>query len=164
MNGELNCTASGPHFNPYGKIKQSCYMIYFVYLETLHGPPEADIKHRHVGDLGNLTAGAGGVVIIELTDPIISLYDATRSIANRTIVLHAMRDDGGKGGFPDSNTTGYLFKLRKNLFSKLHCFFRNAGPRIACGVITLTMEDTNPNPHPSKISVSIAEVFRKLFV
>jgi len=89
-------------------------MIYSIYIETLHGPREADIKNRHVGDLGNVTANGDGLIIIEITDPIISLYNAERSIANRTIVLHAIRDDGGKGGFPDSNTTGYLFNMMKS--------------------------------------------------
>jgi hypothetical protein len=51
------------------------------------------------------------MIIVKLTDPIIDLYNATRSIANRTVVLHAMRDDAGKGGFPDSNSTGYDMHL-----------------------------------------------------
>ncbi|CAF2074360.1 unnamed protein product, partial [Rotaria magnacalcarata] len=130
MNGELNCTAAGPHFNPYS---------------TLHGPREADLGHRHVGDLGNLTANDNGIIIIELTDSIIDLYNATRSVANRTIVLHAMRDDGGKGGFPDSNTTG------------------DAGPRIACGVISLAMIESDTNSQSPKISTMVTEFFRKLF-
>ncbi|CAF1052927.1 unnamed protein product [Rotaria sordida] len=130
MNGELNCTAAGPHFNPYN---------------TLHGPPEADLTHRHVGDLGNLTANDVGVIIVELSDGIIDLYNATRSIANRTVVLHAMRDDGGKGGFPDSNTTG------------------NAGARLACGVISLPMQDFDKKPHSLKGSTSVTNLFRKLF-
>ncbi len=93
-------------------------------LDTLHGPKEADIKNRHVGDLGNLTANENGIIIVELSDSIIDLYNPTRSIANRTIVLHAMRDDGGKGGFPDSNTTGYLFTLMKIcLFINFSLFF-----------------------------------------
>ena len=64
--------------------------------------------NRHVGDLGNVTANENGIIIVELSDSIIDLFNATRSIVNRTIVLHAMRDDGGKGGFPDSKTTGYF--------------------------------------------------------
>jgi hypothetical protein len=98
-------------------------MIYSIYLETAHGPQEADIRHRHVGDLGNVTANDDGIIIVELTDPIISLYNAERSIANRTIVLHAIRDDGGQGGFPDSNTTGYLFNMMKNSFFNSYIFF-----------------------------------------
>lgn len=71
-----------------------------------HGPRQADLMHRHVGDLGNVTATEGGIIIIQIADMIIDFYNATRSVANRTIVLHAMRDDGGQGGFPDSNSTG----------------------------------------------------------
>jgi Cu-Zn family superoxide dismutase len=82
-------------------------MFSLFYLDTLHGPREADIMNRHIGDLGNVTADEHGLVVVEMSDGLIDLYNATRSIGNRTIVLHAMRDDGGKGGFPDSNSTGY---------------------------------------------------------
>ncbi|UJR10938.1 hypothetical protein I4U23_015123 [Adineta vaga] len=104
LNKELNCTAAGPHFNPYS---------------TSHGPITANINNRHVGDLGNVTSDSAGHINIHIEDSIIQLYNATQSIANRTIVLHAMRDDGGMGGFPDSSTTG------------------NAGARIGCGNIML---------------------------
>ncbi|CAF1247570.1 unnamed protein product [Adineta steineri] len=103
-NGEFNCTAAGPHFNPYN---------------TTHGPITANIMHRHVGDLGNVTSDSAGNINIDIHDSIIQLYNNIQSIVNRTIVLHAMRDDGGMGGFTDSKTTG------------------NAGARIACGNIEL---------------------------
>ncbi|CAF0978598.1 unnamed protein product [Adineta ricciae] len=103
-NDVLNCTAAGSHFNPYG---------------TSHGSITEDINHRHVGDLGNVTSNSNGHIHIDIKDSIIQLCNATQSITNRTIVLHAMRDDGGKGGFSDSNTTG------------------NAGARLACGTIVL---------------------------
>ncbi|CAF0940528.1 unnamed protein product [Adineta ricciae] len=131
VTGQLNCTAAGPHFNPYN---------------TLHGPREADIKNRHVGDLGNLTANENGIIVVEISDAIIDLYNATRSIANRTIVLHAIRDDGGKGGFPDSNTTG------------------NAGARIACGVISATMEESEVKPYSPKVATMITDFLQKLFL
>ncbi len=73
-----------------------------------------------------------------IMDHIADLYNAERAIANRTIVLHAIRDDGGKGGFPDSNTTGYLFNMMKGSFFNSYFLFRDAGARIACGVITLS--------------------------
>ena len=76
--------------------------------DTPHGPPTANISKRHVGDLGNLTTDGNGTIIMDLADSIIQLYSNTpQYIANRTLVLHAMRDDGGTGGFPDSNSTGY---------------------------------------------------------
>ncbi|CAF1086450.1 unnamed protein product [Adineta steineri] len=100
--GSPNCTAAGPHFNPYN---------------TLHGPPTASIMNRHVGDLGNLTTDASGTVNVNIQDSIIQLGYNNRSIADRTIVVHLFRDDGGQGGHADSNTTG------------------NAGARILCGLI-----------------------------
>ncbi|CAF0803632.1 unnamed protein product [Adineta steineri] len=80
-----------------------------------------------------------------IPDAIIDLYNETRSIANRTIVLHAMRDDGGKGGFPDSNSTG------------------NAGARIACGTISITMEESNGKRYASKVPKMVTNFFQKLF-
>eukprot|EP00918_Siedleckia_nematoides_P024102 GHVU01051968.1.p1 GENE.GHVU01051968.1~~GHVU01051968.1.p1 ORF type:complete len:155 (-),score=16.86 GHVU01051968.1:441-905(-) len=96
------CTSAGPHFNPFGKE---------------HGAPgDAD---RHVGDLGNVTAGADGVAKIEISDKLINLT-GPHSIIGRTIVIHADVDDLGKGGHELSKTTG------------------NAGGRLACGVIGIT--------------------------
>lgn len=75
----------------------------------MHGPREAGITQRHVGDLGNITTDASGSVNVDITDSIIQLYNETQSIVNRTIVVHRMSDDGGQGGFTDSTTTGYDF-------------------------------------------------------
>jgi hypothetical protein len=41
-----------------------------------------------------------------MEDYIIQLYNATQSIVGRSAVVHLLRDDGGQGGFVDSNTTG----------------------------------------------------------
>jgi superoxide dismutase, Cu-Zn family len=61
---------------------------------------------RHVGDLGNLTTDSNGQVTLNMNDALLSLTNATRSIINRTVIVHRMRDDGGQGGFADSSTTG----------------------------------------------------------
>ena len=67
---------------------------------------------------GNVRANAEGVIDVELSDAQISLEPgAERSIIGRALVLHADEDDLGRGGFPDSLTTGH------------------AGARIACGVV-----------------------------
>ncbi len=79
--------------------------------DTLHGPLTADIENRHVGDLGNILTDTDGGADIDITDDIIQLYNATQSILGRTVVVHLLEDDGGKGGQPDSNTTGYDFVL-----------------------------------------------------
>jgi len=81
----------------------------FSSLDATHGPPSANITHRHVGDLGNLTTDADGNIEVDMEDSIIELYNATRSILNRAVVIHLLRDDGGQGGFNDSATTGYDF-------------------------------------------------------
>jgi Cu-Zn family superoxide dismutase len=86
-------TSAGGHFNPENKP---------------HGAP--DSEDRHVGDLGNITAGPDGTAHYDRTDSMIS-FDGPRSIIGRAVVVHADEDD------LESQPTG------------------NAGPRVACGVI-----------------------------
>ncbi|XP_065908523.1 superoxide dismutase [Cu-Zn]-like [Dysidea avara] len=93
------CTSAGSHFNPFNKE---------------HGGP--DDAERHVGDLGNIEATSGKAVI-DITDKQISLYSGEKCIIGRSVVVHADQDDLGKGGYPDSKTTGH------------------AGARLSCGVI-----------------------------
>lgn len=93
------CSSAGGHFNPHSQP---------------HGGP-GDAA-RHVGDLGNLTAGPDGAASVEFEDGLISLEGA-HSVIGRTLIIHADEDDLGRGGAPDSLTTGH------------------AGARIACAVI-----------------------------
>lgn len=69
-----------------------------------------------LGDLGNVTAAADGTIKGTIVDKHVTLF-GQYSVIGRTIVVHAGVDDLGKGGHPDSKTTG------------------NAGGRVACGVI-----------------------------
>uniref|UniRef100_A0A3G1STH0 Superoxide dismutase [Cu-Zn] n=1 Tax=Sclerodermus guani TaxID=380176 RepID=A0A3G1STH0_9HYME len=98
------CTSAGPHFNPLG-------------LE--HGSPSS--KTRHVGDLGNIEAGANGIAKVNIEDQVIQL-EGPHNIVGRTLVIHADPDDLGQGGHELSKTTG------------------NAGARLACGVIGICKE------------------------
>ena len=86
-------TSAGGHFNPTGDP---------------HGAP-ADAK-RHVGDLGNVEAGADGKVTLDYTDPALAL-DGTKSVVGRGVIVHANPDD------LKTQPTG------------------NAGGRLACGVV-----------------------------
>ena len=93
------CTSAGPHFNPLSKD---------------HGGPDSEI--RHIGDLGNIEAGADGTAEVVISDKLIQLQ-GPNNIIGRTLVVHADIDDLGKGGHELSKTTG------------------NAGARLACGVV-----------------------------
>uniref|UniRef100_A0A2C9KPW1 Superoxide dismutase [Cu-Zn] n=1 Tax=Biomphalaria glabrata TaxID=6526 RepID=A0A2C9KPW1_BIOGL len=96
------CTSAGPHFNPFGKT---------------HGGPTDEV--RHVGDLGNLTAGSDGVAHFEIKDHLVKIH-GEHTVVGRSLVVHAGIDDLGKGvgeQKEESLKTG------------------NAGARVACGVI-----------------------------
>ena len=91
-----DASSAGGHFNPEGKP---------------HGSVMA--KDRHAGDLGNLLADNQGKARYDITVESISLSPGRNSVLGRSIVIHAMADDG-KG------ETG------------------NAGLRIGCGVIGIS--------------------------
>uniref|UniRef100_A0A667XKI9 Superoxide dismutase 1, soluble n=1 Tax=Myripristis murdjan TaxID=586833 RepID=A0A667XKI9_9TELE len=67
------CVSAGPHFNPHNK--------------THAGP---DDEERHVGDLGNVTAGADQVAKINITDRMLTLTGPL-SIIGRTMVVSGER-------------------------------------------------------------------------
>jgi Cu-Zn family superoxide dismutase len=75
-----------------------------------HGGP--DTEPRHIGDLGNIQANASGSAIISVQVTGITLGKEVDSIIGRAIIVHAQADD--LSGQPSGN----------------------AGPRIACGLIS----------------------------
>jgi len=94
--GFADCAAATGHYNPDGYN---------------HAAPSDD--ERHIGDLGNIEADADGFALVDITDPVATLY-GDRSIIGRSLVVHAGQDDLGTGGDEGSLATG------------------NAGGRLAC--------------------------------
>ncbi|XP_021489399.1 superoxide dismutase [Cu-Zn]-like [Meriones unguiculatus] len=72
-----DCTSAGPHFNPHSKK---------------HGGPVG--QERHVGDLGNVTAGKEGVANVFPEGCVITL-SGEQSIIGHTMVVHEKQDDLG---------------------------------------------------------------------
>ena len=80
---------AGPHYNPHSQT---------------HAGPTDEV--RHVGDLGNIEAGADGKAIYEIDDRLINIYGAVGNVIGRSVVVHAGVDDVGKGGNEESLKTG----------------------------------------------------------
>lgn len=88
-----DATSAGAHYNPTNQP---------------HGAPESE--HRHVGDLGNLTADDSGKAHYERVDTVISL-EGEYSIVGKAVIIHSDADD---------------FVTQPS---------GNAGSRIGCGII-----------------------------
>jgi Cu-Zn family superoxide dismutase len=70
-----DCAAPGEHFNPQ---------------DAPHGPANAASGARHLGDLGNITADASGMVDESVRD---SLLGSDSSFIGKVIVVHQRQDD-----------------------------------------------------------------------
>lgn len=92
-------------------------------LGKTHGSPTDDPALRMEGDLGNITADASGIAVINIDESNIKIF-GSHSVIGRSIVICAGADDEGRGGHERSSLSG------------------NAGPRVAYGVIGLS----NPSP------------------
>ena len=92
------CASLGGHYNPRG---------------GRHGSPDNGEDDRHVGDLGNISAGEDGRARFRIVDKVVKVWD----IIGRSVVVSAHQDDLGLGGNIASLTDG------------------NCGPGLACGVI-----------------------------
>nr|AUF82047.1 sod [Cryptophlebia leucotreta granulovirus] len=99
------CSSAGEHLNPHHKN---------------HGAPQ-DLD-RHLGDLGNVYSnGTNKPTYVNIVDNMISLYDSY-NILGRSVVVHSMEDDCGRGNNKESKITG------------------NSGGRLGCGVIGVSYE------------------------
>lgn len=99
-NGDFkgDCVKAGPHFNPLG-----------------HSHSGRKNKKRHIGDLGNVNT-RNGKTKGSFIDYKISL-SGKNNIVGRSIVVHELKDDLGKGNDEESLNTG------------------NAGARLNCAKI-----------------------------
>lgn len=93
------CASMGSHYNPTGHT---------------HGGPTTP-GPRHAGDLGNLATDATGRVCESTSRVVHGLR--VRDLVGRGVVIHARRDDQGRGPQPESSRTG------------------NAGARVLCAPI-----------------------------
>ncbi|KAJ1303132.1 hypothetical protein OPQ81_011332 [Rhizoctonia solani] len=112
----LSAGKHGIHVHTLGDLSGGCASVGTHYNPTnrTHGGPQS--SDRHVGDLGNIEAGANGDARVDIYDNVIS-FSGENSILARSLVIHNGEDDFGLGNFSDSLTTGH------------------SGTRFACGVI-----------------------------
>lgn len=83
-----------------------------------HGGPPGTSRHRHTGDLGNISLDSLNEFKKQYTLSGIHVSD----LFGRSLVVHKDPDDYGRGGKEDSHTTGH------------------SGARIACAVIGRMMD------------------------
>lgn len=106
----------GFHIHTYGDLKEGCQSTGGHYNPFNHDHGGPNDENRHVGDFGNIEPDHQGVVNTNFVDNVASLV-GEYSVIGRAFVIHEGEDDLGRGGFPDSHTTGH------------------AGARLACCVI-----------------------------
>ncbi|CAB3234674.1 unnamed protein product [Arctia plantaginis] len=105
----------GIHVHQAGDIKENCKDIgeHFIAFYGRHGGPRDPV--RHVGDLGNIKAEEG-TLVVKIVDHLISLT-GPRSIVGRSLGISKGEDDYGRASTEESGLTG------------------TSGPTIACGII-----------------------------
>ncbi|XP_052810214.1 superoxide dismutase [Cu-Zn]-like isoform X2 [Mya arenaria] len=110
----------GFHVHEYGDMERGCSSMggHYNPNNAPHGGPWNPPRSRHVGDFGNVKQlSLTGNIETRIVDYLAKL-NGPDSIMGRGMVLHAKKDDLGRGEGPDSRKTG------------------NAGHRLACCIIT----------------------------
>jgi superoxide dismutase, Cu-Zn family len=107
----------GFHVHEYGDLTDGCKSTCSHYNPTNKSHGGRNSKERHVGDLGNISS-LNNISKGHFYDSEISLdIKSIKCIIGRAIVIHAGKDDLGRGKNEESKKTG------------------NAGSRVACGII-----------------------------
>jgi len=109
----------GFHIHQSGDLREGCNSLCYHFNPCGKNHGGLKDKQRHVGDLGNIEPNSHGDVNKTMKDTKIKI-SGKNSIIGRSLVIHAVRDDLGKGDNAESLKTG------------------NSGKRIACGVIGLS--------------------------
>ncbi len=124
LNGPKNETHA-IHIHQYGDLRKGCESLgpHFNPTNTTHGSIYYHNMPRHAGDLiNNIDFNNNGLFKFMYEDYTISLYNYSKCILGRSIVIHKGIDDLG---------LGQGAKKEESLKTG------NAGGRIACGVIGL---------------------------
>ncbi|KAG7330462.1 hypothetical protein KOW79_006684 [Hemibagrus wyckioides] len=120
----LDCMSCGEHYNPFGKQ---------------HGGPQD--TERHVGDLGNVQAGADGRAMFRLEDSQLKVWD----VIGRSLVVDSGEDDLGRGNHPLSRQTGNSgMRLACGIIARSAGLFQNPKQICACDGVTLWEERDRP--------------------
>ena len=109
----------GFHIHKFGDLRGGCdgLCAHFNPTGSTHGSRTS--KERHLGDLGNIRAHENGEVYATLNEVDLELFGED-GIVGRSVIVHADRDDLGKGRGA---------KRKESLLTG------NAGKRLLCGVI-----------------------------
>lgn len=141
LTGLLPNTTHGWHIHSNPGVGKNCSSTggHYNPFNTTHGSPLSNVSRRHYGDLGNFVTDAYGNVKMNVTDKYLSLFGRV-NISGLGVVIHEKKDDLGLGGNPESLKTG------------------NAGSRLACGNIILTL--STPSLNYSRASANVTRTTR----
>lgn len=98
----------GIHIHSTGNILEGPHSLcdhFDPYKTGVHG----DLNGKnHAGDLGNIYIDREGIGLLEVRSKFLKLKGNTdESIYGRSVIVHAGKDDLGKGKYSDSLTTGH---------------------------------------------------------
>jgi Cu-Zn family superoxide dismutase len=100
----------GIHVHQFGNLLSSDCMNCGGHFNPTNAEHGSRTGNSHAGDFGNITANANRQSTFYFSTTKISLFEGEQSVIGRSIVIHEDEDDLGKGGFPDSLTTGHSGK------------------------------------------------------
>lgn len=130
----------GFHVHEFGNTSDNCMAAgsHFNPYDMVHGGVISE--PRHVGDFGNIMAEENGVAKINFEVTNFPDMAGPKSIIDKTLVIHEKEDDLGQNEDDGSKSTG------------------NAGARLACGIITKSLNDDDKDPLIFIIIITLAVI------